>query len=63
MKSFKYIIVLTMSISSGCSVLSDYYYQDCAIHPDNFKYLTVDEQKIYLKKCKSPPEFKKIEPI
>jgi hypothetical protein len=62
MKNVKYIVVLSMSILSGCSVLSNYYYQDCAIHPDNFKYLTADEKKTYLKKCKSPPGFKKIEP-
>ncbi|MHA3113991.1 hypothetical protein [Acinetobacter sp. ANC 4193] len=61
---FKYIaIILSTQLLSGCSMLSDYYYQDCAIHPDNFRYLTADEQKVYLKKCKGVTEFKKVEPI
>ncbi|MDY6451140.1 hypothetical protein SKM54_12340 [Acinetobacter faecalis] len=62
MKNVKYFAVLAIGIVSGCSILSDYYHQDCAIHPDSFKYLTADEQKTYLKKCKSSPEFRKIEP-
>lgn len=66
MKNFKFkcvVIILIINFLSGCSILSDYYYEDCAIHPDNFRYLTADEQKVYLKKCKGVTEFKKVEPI
>ncbi|PVZ82322.1 hypothetical protein C9426_30215 [Serratia sp. S1B] len=66
MKNFKFrcvVIILITNFLSGCSILSDYYYEDCTIHPDNFKYLKAEEQNEYLKKCKSVPDFKKVEPI
>ena len=56
------IFIFSLLYLSGCSVLSDYYYEDCAISHDYFKSLDVNEQQRLIKKCGGPPSFKLVEP-
>ncbi len=56
------LFLISTFILSGCSIMSDLYYEDCAVHPDYFKQLSAEEQAIFVKKCGGAPRLVQVLP-
>ncbi len=57
------LFLISTFILSGCSIMSDLYYEDCAVHPDYFKQLSPEEQAVFVKKCGGPPRMVQVVPV
>ncbi|XDZ50093.1 hypothetical protein AB8Q18_07720 [Neisseriaceae bacterium CLB008] len=57
------LFLISTILLSGCSIVSDLYYEDCAVHPDYFKQLSQEEQAAFVKKCGGPPRMVQVVPV